>query len=276
MQINPLNNATEIYSGALNANAVNEQKHDVSTRIKEDKDDSKKKVDSFGGDSASLNISENSREAVSAGGRIVLASEDGIVIEKEKNTKEKVKEEQTARNESDTKVSKEQDQIKDLTGYTGSQVESLYREGRVSRKDYEEKLEEIEKLREGYSKADEKKSAAKEELEKAQESKEAEKKTEPVKTEKPEVKPEVKPETAKADDEKKTDTKTSDDQKAKLKETLNKDEKFSKDLGRNLSDKNKDDMKAEAVKNGTENDRMDLVNQILAGKDEDNKFNIAQ
>ena len=271
MQINPLNNATEIYSGALNANAINEQKHDVSTRIKEDKDDSKKKVDSFGGDSASLNISENSKEAVSAGGRIVLATEDGIVIEKEKNTREKVKEEMAAQKDSDTKAAEDKgkEPVKDLTGYTGSQVETLYREGRVSREDYEEKLEEIEKLREGKSKADEKESKVSEQL------KEAEKNAENEKAEKPAVKPEVKPEKAADGDDKKT-AGASDDRKAKVKEELDNDEKISKDLGRNLSDKNKDDMKAEAVKNGTENDRMDLVNQILAGKDEDNKFNIAQ
>lgn len=271
MQINPLNNATEIYSGALNANAVNEQKHDVSTRIKEDKDDSRKKVDSFGGDSASLNISENSKEAVSAGGRIVLATEDGIVIEKEKNTKEKVKEEQTARNESDTKVSKEQDQVKDLTGYTGSQVETLYREGRVSREDYEEKLEEIEKLREGKSKADEKESKVSEYLKEAKETAENEM------AEKPAVKPEVKPEKAADGDDKKTAGASDDDRKAKVKENLDNDEKISKDLGKDLFDKNKDDMKAKAVKNGIENDRIDLVNQILGSRDdEEQKFNVVE
>lgn len=273
MQINPLNNATEIYSGALNAGAVNEQKFDAVTRIKEDKEDSRKKADSFGADSASLDISENSRSAVSASGRIVLASEDGIVIEKEKNTREKVKEEMAAEKDSDTKAAEDKgkEPVKDLTGYTGAQVETLYREGRVSREDYEEKLEEIEKLREGKSKADEKESKVSEQL------KETEKNAENEKAEKPAVKPEVKPEKASDGDDKKTAGASDDDRKAKVKENLDNDEKISKDLGKDLFDKNKDDMKAKAVKNGIENDRIDLVNQILGGRDdEEQKFNVVE
>ena len=71
-------------------------------------------------------------------------------------------------------------------------------------------------------------------------------------------------------------TSTDDDKKSRIKETLEEDKKLNKEFGKTLDTKNKDEMKNEAVTNGLENDRIDLVNQILNGKDEEQKFNVVE
>lgn len=174
MDIKSLNNVSEAY-GANFVNDVNATSNAANTdngiKVSEQKAQERKNTDSFSSSGVELSISDNSREAASANGRIVLASEDGIVIEKDKtatetpvqqsftgeksvseeaiaDAAEKVISTESISSEAIKEANQDKEMITDLTGFTSNQVETLYREGRVSKNDYDQKMEEIAELTE--------------------------------------------------------------------------------------------------------------------------------
>ena len=68
--------------------------------------------------------------------RVVLSSADGTVTENDSD---------------DVSINNEKEMVDDLTGMTATQVEMLYREGRVSYRDYTEDLEDREELKEAIN-----------------------------------------------------------------------------------------------------------------------------
>lgn len=258
MDIKSLNNAIEAYSP--NYAAETALANDNATKINEDKEQEKKSTDSFSSESATLSLSEESKESASANGRIVLASEDGIVIEKEKDAAEKVRNSQTeenqvnkseevAKEEVAKETVKEDEQIKDLTGYSSNQVETLYREGKVSRNDYEEKMEKLEELKEAATSDDKEKAAEK--------AREIVEKSAPAESTKTNNENSVKTADKKASEE------SSDKNKEQIKENIENNKNQVQQLGKVLEDEEETANKAEAYTKAMENDRVDIIDPLF-------------
>lgn len=253
MDVKVLNNVTEAYGAnfvndaASKPNPVNS---DNSVKINEEKAKERKSTDSFAEEGAILSISDNSREAASANGRIVLASEDGIVIEKEKTATENLSSVESEAEKAVNRAATEDDKVKDLTGYSQNQVETLYKQGKVSKADYDKKIEQLELLKDEVAKADTINSDNEEVIK-------------DVANEKKEIETQNANVASDEKESKKASVQKEDKAREATREVIESNKEQSEKMSKLLQTEEDDSVKNEAYKKAEENNRVDLIDPLF-------------
>lgn len=92
-------------------------------------------------DGDTVRATKESEMSAALDGKLVVASEDGFVTERNSDKK--------------NVIAEEEEKISDLTGMTAQQVETLYRQGKVSYSDYTKDVEKRDELKEAMNPSDE-------------------------------------------------------------------------------------------------------------------------
>lgn len=254
MNIGKIGSAAQAYSRdykAYSNNAEELNKSDKATlkqsEIKESNKEDNRKVGSennksvktsFSEEAADLKISQQGKN-LAQDKKTVYASDDGKVVSKARDDVKK-----------DTEK-KAEEQVTNLTGYTSNQVESLYRQGRISRDKYQQKMDKIEELRESAGiKADDKEKVQA----KANESKISENRN-------------INNDNLKRSDNKiqndSKDEKKADKAKEDTKQTIESNKKQSETFGKILQNEEKVQNEEKAYEKAIENGRLELVKPIF-------------
>ena len=149
-------NSIDIYGkySSISMSAVaSDDRYSPENLLKDKEPENKRKED------VSLEISNEGRRAAESGGKVRYADEDGRVINKEVSQqmdKEHLLESHRERDDrAEEKVEKYVEHSENLVGKSKSQVEQMYRQGKVSYSEYEKNMEERKERAKELSKADE-------------------------------------------------------------------------------------------------------------------------
>lgn len=257
MNIGRISSATEAYSNSY-INRINE-KPDAGNELKLQNKQNEEKQTSFSKEAAELSISEAGKKIANDNQSVIHESEDGRVVSKAK-TEVQAAEKVAGQNADNT------EKIENLTGYSSSQVETLYRQGKVDRIDYEQKMEKLEELKESVTNQD-KASEVKAEENKVSENKVSENKATEKKVSENKV-AENKVASQNAEKLQKNKTEEKDDDKAKdnVKEAIESNREQSKEFGKILLKEEDVANKDAAFEKALENDRVELIKPLFEDK----------